>query len=182
MPRPSPSAPPLDPAALERLALRYVERYATTRARLAGYLARKLRERGFAGDDPGVAGLVERLASLGYLNDQSFAEARARSLARRGYGARRVDQALRAAGVEEGDRRAAAPDAAAGAAAAIAYARRRRIGAFAAEDADRTLRDKWLASLLRAGHDAAVARALVRLAPGEDAEEALAEWTRPALS
>ncbi|HYZ48955.1 MAG TPA: RecX family transcriptional regulator, partial [Sphingomonas sp.] len=43
-------AAPLDAPALERFALRYVERYATTRARLADYLSRKLRERGWAGE------------------------------------------------------------------------------------------------------------------------------------
>ena len=32
----------LDPAALERLALHYAGRYATTRAKLAAYLARKI--------------------------------------------------------------------------------------------------------------------------------------------
>ena len=41
--------PPLDAAALERLALRYVERFATTRGRLTDYLTRKIRERGWEG-------------------------------------------------------------------------------------------------------------------------------------
>ena len=41
--------PPLDQPALERAALRYVERYATTRAKLVAYLTRKLRERGADG-------------------------------------------------------------------------------------------------------------------------------------
>lgn len=38
---------PLDPARLERLALRYVERFATTRVKLTRYLERKVRERGW---------------------------------------------------------------------------------------------------------------------------------------
>ena len=41
--------PPLDHHRLEELALRYVERFATTRAKLRDYLRRKLRERGWKG-------------------------------------------------------------------------------------------------------------------------------------
>jgi regulatory protein len=40
MPAPRRIPGPLDSAALDRLALRYVERFATTRAKLAAYLAR----------------------------------------------------------------------------------------------------------------------------------------------
>ena len=39
---------PLDEQGLNGLALRYVERFATTRAKLRAYLDRKLRERGWA--------------------------------------------------------------------------------------------------------------------------------------
>ena len=68
---------PLDPARLERLALRYVERFATTRAKLRRYLERKLRERGWGADAaPDTAALVERMAALGYVDDAAFAEAR----------------------------------------------------------------------------------------------------------
>ena len=42
-------APPLDEAGLNELALAYVARYATSRAKLLAYLARKLRERGWGG-------------------------------------------------------------------------------------------------------------------------------------
>ncbi|HVJ00769.1 MAG TPA: RecX family transcriptional regulator, partial [Sphingomonas sp.] len=52
---------PLDRADLERLALRYVERFATTRARLAAYLDRKIRERGWAGEgSPDTVALAQR--------------------------------------------------------------------------------------------------------------------------
>ena len=46
VPREPRLARPLDAAALDRLALRYVERFATTRGKLADYLRRKMRERG----------------------------------------------------------------------------------------------------------------------------------------
>ena len=64
------------------MALRYVERFATTRGKLAAYLSRKIRERGWAGEPIDPAIVAERMATLGYVDDRLFAEARARSLAR----------------------------------------------------------------------------------------------------
>lgn len=161
--------PPFDEERLEQAALRYVGRFATTRARLAAYLDRKLRERGWAGTgDPPVEQLVERMAALGYVDDRAFAAARAASLGRRGYGERRVREALRAAGIGEED----GADAAAAARAqawqsALRFAERRRIGPFAAQAADRAAREKLLAAMLRAGHPLALARPLVEARPGE---------------
>src|SRR5690606_32415754 len=76
--------PTLDSASLERLALRYVERFATTRGKLAAYLARKIRERGREGDPADPGAIAERFAELGYVNDRLFAEAKASSMTRRG--------------------------------------------------------------------------------------------------
>ncbi|MBO9624576.1 MAG: RecX family transcriptional regulator [Sphingomonas sp.] len=163
---------PLDRADLERLALRYVERFATTRARLAAYLERKIRERGWAGEAaPETAALAERMAELGYVDDRAFAEARAGAMARRGLGARRVSEALRHAGVDGEDAAALAPDVEARAgASALAFARRKRIGPYARDPADRPLREKQLAAMLRAGHPIGLARAIVHMAPGEDVD------------
>ena len=96
--------PPLDQHKLEELALRYVERFATTRARLRDYLRRKLRERGWKGDaDPDLAAIADKFASLGYVDDAAYALNKARSLSGRGYGKRRLVQKLRVAGVEDAD-------------------------------------------------------------------------------
>ena len=162
-------APPLDGAGLERLALRYVERYATTRAKLEHYLVRKLRERGWAGEaTPDAMGLALRMAELGYVDDGSFARARAGALVRRGYGPRRVRQALKAAGIGEADAAPAEQDARDGAwEAAIGFARRKRLGPFAAQAADRIGREKAIGAMLRAGHDLATARRIADAAPGE---------------
>ena len=165
--------PPLDTVALERLAVHYVGRYATSRAKLAAYLRRKIAERGWEGPRADLDALTGKLADLGYLDDRAFAEARGRSLARRGYGAARVEMALRAAGIEEEDRAAAAPDAEAAVAAVTALARRKRIGPFAAAPADRPTQERWLGTLLRAGHRPALARAIVRLEPSSDPETAI---------
>jgi regulatory protein len=164
--------PPLDPAALERLALRYVERFATTRGRLADYLRRKVRERGWAGESaPDATALAQRMADLGYVDDRAYAEAKAGSMGRRGLGARRVNEALRFAGIEEEDAVAVAPAIEEDRMkSAIAFARRKRIGPFGREAAEREVRQKQLAAMLRAGHAMDVARAIVAMAPGDDVE------------
>lgn len=161
--------PPLDDEALERLALAYVGRYATTRARLKAYLARKLRERGWAGGaaDP-IEPLVRRFSDLRYVDDRAYAVARAVSLRRRGFGQRRVEQALRAAGIDERDSDEARESARLGAwEAALRFAERRKIGPFAAIEPDRAAREKAIAALLRAGHSFDLARKLANAHPGQ---------------
>jgi regulatory protein len=146
--------PPLDEEGLERLALFYAGRYATTRAKLGAYLERKIAERGWAGRAAAPVGaLVERFADLGYVDDRAFASARAASLLRRGYGERRVREALRSAGITEEDgaeARAQAQDEALE--AARRFARRRRLGPYAPGPPDPDMRRKAAAAMLRAGH------------------------------
>ena len=161
--------PPLDQESLEQLALFYVGRYATTRAKLRAYLGRKLRERGWQGErEPDSAALAEKFADLGYIDDAAFAEARARSLTRRGYGARRVDQALFAAGIEEPDSIDARQIAADNEwDAALAFARKRRFGPFATGEVDAGRKQKFLAAMMRAGHSYEIARKFIEAEPGD---------------
>ena len=163
--------PPLDGEALERLALRYVERYATTCAKLKDYLRRKLRERGWAGeDDPSEAidGIVAKARDLGYVDDEAFARARSASLLRRGYGQRRLDAALRAAGVNEEDSEGAREEAREGAwRAVLRFAERKRGGPYAAAPLAPDQRRKILNAILRAGHPMDLARRVVEMAPGD---------------
>ncbi len=171
MPPKRPPLPPLDAASLDRMALRYVERFATTRKRLAAYLDRKIRARGWheGAPAPDTAAIAERLAGLGYIDDRAFGEARGQAMARRGLGARRVTAALHHAGVRGDDGTALQPGIAARTLdSALAYARRRRIGPFAVTDADRELRRKQLAAMIRGGHDFALSRRIVEMAAGDD--------------
>jgi len=161
--------PPLNPATLNELALSYVGRFATTRAKLRIYLTRKIRERGWDEErSPNLQAIADDFARRGYIDDAAYAVSKSRTLTGRGYGARRVVQTLRSAGVEEGD--------AAGARelarqvsldAALRFAERKRIGPYASEQADMKGRERALAAMIRAGHDFAVARAIVRMTPGE---------------
>jgi len=168
---------PLNGERLEQLALHYAGRYATTRVKLAAYLHRKLRERGWdgAGEGEGAAdveALVARFAELRYVDDGAFAVMRTASLSRRGYGARRVEENLRAAGIDEAEREAAREQAEREQMrAAEAFARKRRIGPFAAEAADRDTQQKQIAAFLRAGHGFDLARRFVQAQPGEMVEE-----------
>ncbi len=146
------------------MALRYVERYASTRAKLTAYLTRKVRERGWEGPAVAdVAAIVARFAELNYVDDAAFAATRTASLMRRGYGPRRVAAALHQAGVG-----GAAEETSAQARweAAVAFARLKRIGPFAAAQPDRAGREKAMGAMLRAGHEPATARRIVQAEPG----------------
>ncbi|WP_353218071.1 RecX family transcriptional regulator [Sandarakinorhabdus sp.] len=167
--------PPLNEASVRELALGYAARFATTRTKLLRYLARKLKERGWDGAQPAdPEALADRLAELGYIDDAAWAAMKGRAMAARGLGHRRVTGELAAAGVAEDDR-GAAPEAGDALATALAFARRKRLGPFARiRSDDAAVRQKALAAFLRAGHDLAVARAILAAATPDEAE-ALAE-------
>lgn len=161
--------PPLDQARLEELALSYVGRFATTRAKLATYLGRKLRERGWVEDrpPPDIGSLVERHARSGLIDDAAFALAKSQSLSRRGYGKNRVRQQLRGAGVGEEDGVAALEHAANEAiASALRMAERRRFGPYGADSPDPRQRQRQVAAMVRAGHSLGLSLAIVRCPPG----------------
>lgn len=162
------SGKPLDEERLRELAIRYVGRYATTRRKLKTYLVRKIRERGWGGAEAAdIEKLVENFSQLGYVDDALYARSKAASLTDRGYGKRRVTQALYEAGIEEGDDREALELSEERKwEAASKYARKKRIGPFAQEQADDDKRRKQLAAFLRAGHDYTVASKFVFAEPG----------------
>lgn len=179
--------PPLTETRLRDLALHYAARFASTGARLEAYLLRKIRERGLAADADGrtididVPALVARLVALGYVDDDAYARMRARDLGARGYGARRVEEALRHAGVDEGLRRAHAPGEAASRRAAALMAQKKRLGPFAgqAEGCDplaaRKAHEKAVAAMLRAGHQYDHVKCILAAARAEDVEDWIAE-------
>jgi regulatory protein len=157
---------PLDPDGLWRLALHYVGRYATTEAKLRDYLSRKVRERGWAGENAADFGVISRkCAEMGYVDDRSYAEAKAGSLNRRGYGSQRIGLALNRAGVARDVADEVMPDADTAENAAETYARRKRIGRFGEGSADPKIRQKQMAAMVRAGHSFELARRFVAFDP-----------------
>jgi regulatory protein len=179
--------PPLTETKLRDLALHYAARFASTGARLEGYLVRKIRERGLAEDADGrtvevdVPALVARLVELGYVDDDAYARMRARDLGARGYGARRVEETLRHAGVGEGLRRAHAPGEAASRRAAALMAQKKRLGPFGAraEEADpllaRKAHEKAIAAMLRAGHQYNHVKVILAARSSAEVEEWIVE-------
>ena len=168
---------PLDAESLNELALAYLARFATSAAKLERYLQRKLRERGWAGaGEPPVSALVHRMITLGYVDDGSFARAKGGSLLRRGYGLRRVEQALDHDGIADHLRDDLRHDQAAQRKAALAMLRKRRFGPFGTVPFDPKQREKQLAAMLRAGHSLDSARLLVDAASVDLAESWAAEY------
>lgn len=172
---------PIDAAQLQELALGYAARYATTAAKLRRYLVRKLGERIWTpAEAPDIDGLIARITGLGYVDDRAFAALKARDMAGRGLGTRRVAGALAAAGVSRDDVAAAlAPEDAMPAnpyASAIAFARRRRLGPFAREAGSDPVRQRReLAAMARAGHDFDVARRVLAARDAAAAETLLGD-------
>jgi regulatory protein len=167
-------APPLNSEKLRGLALHYAGRYATTKRKLSDYLLRKIRERGWTEGEafPDVVALADNFAELGYVNDAQYAESRARSFARRGFGARRLEQDLTVAGIDDDDGRAAREHAAEEIlSSALALAQRKKIGPFASEVTSPEKRQKQIAMMLRAGHGFDLARRIVNAEPGAVIEE-----------
>jgi regulatory protein len=163
---------PLDSVRLEELALAYVARFATSAAKLDGYLRRKLRERGWAGEgEAPVTGLVAKFVAAGFVDDEAFARSRSAGLLRRGYGQRRIAQALGAAGIAGELREAVRAGESEQRRAALALARKRRFGPFGPAPQDRAAREKQLGAMLRAGHPLDSARELVNAPSVEAAED-----------
>ena len=165
---------PLSAAKLDELALAYVARFATSRAKLMRYLSRKIRESEWIDDSDAIAecaAIADRMEQLSYLDDRQYAAMRAGAMTRRGLGVRRVKAQLHADGIAEQDS-GAAIETAEGAAlsAAVGFARRRRFGPFAVRSSDDPkLRERQIGAFLRAGHSMTIARRILDVPPGDDA-------------
>jgi regulatory protein len=181
---------PLDPTRLGNLALAYVARFSTSATKLERYLRRKVRERGWEGEgEPQIPALVGTYVELGYVDDEMYARAKTGGLMRRGYGARRVHQALGEAGIDESLREKVRPGVhlvvdiaqldvcadqrrdlrfALALPASFAY--------FAPQVAlDKALREKQIAAMLRAGHPLDSVREMVDAKSVAEAERWVAE-------
>jgi regulatory protein len=163
---------------LERWALGYLGRYASSAENLRRVLMRRIRRKCPEGAPMAVAlidGLVARYRGSGLLDDAAYAAGRVQSLHRQGESVRAIRARLRAKGVTPEDvadavsnLRRAAPDP--DLAAACAFARRRRLGPFRRVAADHA---RELAAFARVGFSRRVAEAVLACADVE-ALEALA--------
>jgi regulatory protein len=159
---------------LEKWALGYLERFATSAENLRRVLRRRVRRRTSDNESVQRAGalideLVERYRASGLIDDAAYAAARARGRLGRGEPLRRIAAGLAAKGVDAEDRAAAldalretAPDP--DLAAACAFARRRRLGPYRRGPADR---NRDLGSFARAGFGRREAEAVLGCADPE---------------
>jgi regulatory protein len=167
----------IEPELLERWALHYLSRYASSAENLRRVLTRRVRrhsDEGAQAAAPLIDALVARYRASGLIDDAAYAAGRVQSLHRRGESLRAVRARLAAKGVSAADvanavegLRAAAPDP--DLAAACAFARRRRLGPYRRSAADHA---RELAALARAGFSRHVAEAVLACA-GVAAVEAL---------
>ena len=158
---------PVTTAYLERAALAYLERFASSSENLRRVLRRKVERRcRLRGEPPEpslalVDEVVGRSLRSGLLDDRRFAEGRVASLRRRGGSARLIGAKLAAKGVERSviaEALGAEPEDEL--AAAHALARRRKLGPY--RPGERApYRDKDLAALARAGFAYGVAREVI---------------------
>lgn len=169
---------PVTAAYLDRAALAYLERYASSADNLRRVLKRKIdnrcRLRGEEADPfyPLLDEVIAKTQRLGLIDDTRYAEARVATLRRRGGSARAIQAKLSAKGVAretiraalQGDEGDPAEDEEA---AAHAFARRRKLGPY--RPGERApYRDKDLATLARAGFPFDIVR---RIVDGERPEE-----------
>ena len=167
-----------DRAALHEAALRHLSRFAATEAGLLRVLERRImRWQHAAGESDAAAAphraearaVVQGLVAAGMIDDAGFATARAARLVRAGRSRRAVSAHLAAKGVDAETAGDALPDPAAEFSAAVAFARRRRIGPFAADPEETDDAQRRLAMFARAGFPREIAERVLRLAPDEAA-------------
>lgn len=161
----------VSPASLERAALHYLERYSASAEGVRRVLSRRIARAVEAHDqDPRelaewAEAVIGKLIAGGLLDDRRFAEGRARSLAGRGYGRRRIALALAQKGVDRGAVEAAIEslddEGLDERATAIAFARRRRLGPFRTNGDRSEHRQRDMAAMARAGFGFGLAREII---------------------
>jgi regulatory protein len=162
-------AAPIDAALLEKWALWYLERYASSAANLRRVLQRRARRRLGSDREPTNAAdrlidaLVARYGEAQLIDDAAYATGRARRDLSRGRPLRRIAASLAAKGVGAEDAAAALAalqegDADPDRVAAVAFARRRRLGPYRTKPTDRA---RELAAFARAGFDRHAAEAVL---------------------
>lgn len=182
--RPRKGPKPATPERLDKAALAYLERYASSAEHLRRVLMRRVDRSARAHGTDRAAGiahvdaLIERYRQAGLLDDARFAEGRIASLRRQGASARKIKAALKIKGVDGaivdralGDHatRAGRAGDAADLAAALVLARRRRLGPYRMTNRAEN-RERDLAALGRSGFSYEVARRVIETRDVEELE------------
>ena len=178
-------ARPITAKYLQNAATFYLERYPSTAEGLRRVLNRRVRKAEMA-DAPiienvkqTIDAIVAKFVDAGVIDDQAFAQTKARALHRRGTSTRLTRQKLRLAGIDGDtldqamaglDRELHADPRQREWQAAVSLARRRRLGPFRQKDrADNRNRD--LAAMARGGFDYQLAKKVIDAADSDSLDE-----------
>jgi regulatory protein len=178
-------ARPITAKYLQNAAAFYLERYPSTAEGLRRVLNRRVRKAEMA-DAPiidnvnqTIDAIVAKFVDAGVIDDQAFAQTKARALHRRGTSTRLTHQKLRLAGIDADtldqamaglDRELDTDPRQREWQAAVALARRRRLGPFRLKDrADHRNRD--LAAMARGGFDYQLAKKVIDAADPDSLDE-----------
>lgn len=175
---------PITPQSLRNAALRYIDRFATSRDNLRSVLMRRVHTSNYHHDtdiDEGavwIEELLDKLEKSQVINDQLYAEMRAGTLHRKGTSVRVISMKLKEKGLSEDNIQKALDalrlenqsenlerD------SAIAHAKRRRMGPWRVEGKREEMRDKDLARLARAGFSYDLAREIIEASSVQELED-----------
>ena len=176
---------PITAQYLQNAATFYLERYPTTAEGLRRVLNRRVRKAEMA-EAPIIANvkqtieaIVARFVAAGMIDDQAFAQTKARSLHRRGSSGRLTRQRLKLAGVDDDtlDKAMAGLDQELDTdprqrewQAAVALARRRKLGPFR-QKGRQEHRNRDLAAMARGGFEYALAKKVIDAADPDSLDE-----------
>lgn len=173
--RPEPKIPkPVTQQSLRNAALRYVDRFATSRDNLRSVLMRRVHTSHHHHDTSieeaviWIEELLDKLEKAKFINDQSYAEMRAGSLHRKGNSVRVISMKLKEKGLSEDNiskaldtLRLETDSTNLERDAALILAKRRRMGPWRAPEKRAEMKDKDLARLARAGFSYDLAREII---------------------
>jgi regulatory protein len=175
---------PVTQQSLRNAALRYIDRFATSRDNLRKVLMRRVQKSHYHhGTDLELASqwieeLLDKLEKSQFINDQTYADMRAGSLHRRGTSQRILKMKLKEKGLSEDTITKALETLSAENEsenlerdAAIALAKRRRLGPWRLPEKRSDTKDKDLASLARAGFSYDLAKEIIEAESVADLED-----------
>ncbi len=182
--KPKKKKPPKEVTAslLREQALRYLDRFSATTHKLKRHLLTKNREAiSIYGHDvetisAQIDTLITKLEKMGILNDQQYAESKARSMARQGKSFRQIEGKLYSLGITDNQKDQAIDELAtteghSDRVGAAKFIRRRRFGPYKETPERSVRREKELMSLVRNGFDYGLAQELLDLEDSNDIDD-----------
>ena len=168
---------------LRNAALKYIDRFATSRENLRHVLMRRVQKSAYYHDisieeaQSWIEKILDKLEQANFINDTRYAEGRAGALHRKGTSLRVIRMKLKEKGISEPNIQQALSNLEEETQsenlerdAAIALARRRRLGPWRLHEKREAMRDKDMAALARAGFSYDLAQEIINAENLEELE------------